>query len=313
MGKAKGHRLHPALGGQGLPADWRDHLTSPSVLRRLLAERGISPRHQWGQNFLIDGNILRKIMEYCALSPSDAVIEVGAGVGTLTRSLGRAAARVVALEIDPALVSVLEEAVAGLPAVTVREADALRVDWADLVAEARRHTGPGGRVKLVGNLPYYLTAPLLYRWLEEPLDWDMAVVTLQKEAAERLVAGPGSRVYGALSVLAAVRGGARLVAKVSPGCFFPRPLVWSAVAVMEHKGDLHLPPGLTDVLRAAFGQRRKTLLNALAGSPVAADREEAVAVLEGAGLDPGRRAEELSVSEFLTLAAAVTARRSVPR
>ncbi|MDI6893942.1 MAG: 16S rRNA (adenine(1518)-N(6)/adenine(1519)-N(6))-dimethyltransferase RsmA [Bacillota bacterium] len=313
MGKAKGHRLHPALAGEALPSDWREHLASPSVLRRLLAQRGVSPRHQWGQNFLIDGNILRKIVEHCALHPADVVIEVGAGVGTLTRALGRAAARVVALEIDPALVGVLEEAVADLPAVTVREADALRVDWAELLVEARRQAGPGGRVKLAGNLPYYLTALLLYLWLEEPLDWDMAVVTLQKEAAERLVAGPGSRAYGALSVLAAVRGGARLVAKVSPGCFFPRPLVWSAVAVLERKGDLHLPPGLTDVLRAAFGQRRKTLLNALAGSPVAAARGEAAVLLREAGVDPGRRAEELSVSEFLALAAVLSARRSSPR
>jgi len=293
-----------------LPSDWREHLAAPSVLRRLLEVRGVSPRRRWGQNFLVDGNILRKIVDCCVLDPADVVIEVGAGVGTLTRALGRVAGRVVALEVDPALVSILQEAVADLPAVTVREADALRVNWTDLVAEARREAGAGGRVKLVGNLPYYLTGPLLYRWLQEPLDWDMAVVTLQKEAAERLVADPGSRAYGPLSVLAAARGGARLATEVSPGCFFPRPKVWSAVVVMERRGDLHLPPGLTEVLRAAFGQRRKTLVNAMAGSAVAADREEAAALLRQAGLDAGRRAEELGVTEFLALAAAFTARRS---
>ena len=293
-----------------MPSDWREHLAAPSVVRRLLEARGVSPRRQWGQNFLVDGNIVRKIVDYCALNRGDVVIEVGAGVGTLTRPLGRVAARVVALEVDPALASILREVVADLPSVIVQEADALRVNWADLVAEARRQTAPGGRVKLVGNLPYYLTAPLLYLWLQEPLEWDMVVVTLQKEAAERLVAGPGSKAYGPLSVLAAVRGGARLATKVSPGCFFPRPMVWSAVVVLERQGDLHLPPGLTEVLRAAFGQRRKTLINALAGSAVATDREEAAALLRQAGVDGGRRAEELGPAEFLALAAVFTARRS---
>jgi len=309
VGKAKGHRVHPAVGQGILPPDWRERLTSPSVLHRLLVDRGITLRHQWGQNFLTDGNILRKIVESCELTPDDAVLEVGAGVGTLTRPLGRGAGWVMALEIDPALVSVLQEAVADLQTVTVLQADALRAEWPALVQEARRRAGPGGKVKLVGNLPYYLTSPLLYRWLEGPLDWDLAVLTLQKEAAERLVAGPGSKAYGALSVLTGVRAEARLVARVSPGCFFPRPLVWSALVVMERKGELAIPPGLMDVLRAAFGQRRKTLLNALAGSPVATDREEAAALLREAGIDPGQRAEELSVREFLALATCWTARR----
>lgn len=308
MGQAKGRSVHPALeGGEAVP-DWRDRLSSPSVLRRLLEERGVTPRRQWGQNFLIDGNILRKIVGCCDPGPSDAVIEVGAGVGTLTRPLGRLARRVVAVEVDPRLAGILREVVEDLPGVTVLEGDALRLPWRELVAEARGYAGPGGRVKLVGNLPYYLTAPLFYRWLEEPVDWDAVVVTLQKEAAERLVAGPGSGAYGALSVLAAVRGRARMEAKVSPGCFFPRPLVWSALVVVERTGGPVLPAGLVEVLRAAFGRRRKTLLNALAGSPVAADREEALGLLEQAGVDPGRRAEELGVEEFLRLAAVFSAR-----
>lgn len=305
MGKTKGHRLPAALAGRralaGEEGSWRDHLTSPSVLRELLRSRGVAPRHQLGQHFLTDGNILRKFLAACQLSSADAVVEVGAGVGTLTRPLGRLAGWVLALELDEALGRIAREAVEDLESVALSRADALRVDWSEVLAEARRQVGAGGAVKVVGNLPYYLTSPLLYQWLEQPLPWDLLVLTLQKEAADRLVASPGSKAYGALSVWAALRGEARAVARVAPSCFYPRPEVWSEIVTLQKRVQ-ELPPALSFVLRAAFGQRRKTLLNALAGSPLAADKAEAAALLREAGIDPGRRAETLPPGEFLALA-----------
>lgn len=327
MGQKAGNRLRAALGqtrpaaGPAKPAvepaesgpaesgagsverDWRDRLTSPSVLLPLLRRSDLVPDHRLGQNFLVDGNILRKMVNLVDPREGDVIVEVGAGLGTLTRPLGKRAGRVLALEYDAYLLPVLAEVVADLGTVEVMRADVLKLEWGPLLTAARERAGESGRVQLVGNLPYYLTSPLLYEWLGQPLPWQRLVITVQKEAAERLAAEPGSKEYGSLSVLCALRGGAKVVARLAPSSFYPRPHVWSALVLMERQGELALPLAVKKVVKACFGQRRKTMVNVLVMSGLLEDREQARRLLGEAGIDPQRRPETLHPEEFVDLAA----------
>lgn len=279
-----------------------DELASLATVRALLRRYGIRPRKRWGQNFLINPGILEKIVAAAEISPADTVVEIGPGIGALTARLTALAGRVVAVEIDRSLVALLKERFSACPNLFLVEGDALKADFDALVRAA------GGTLpyKVVANLPYYVTTPLLTRLLNTNFTVRLLVVMVQKEVALRLVARPGTKEYGSLSVLAQYRSEAELVAVVSRGSFFPAPAVDSAVVKLRLRSAP--PVAVPDeglffrVVRAAFGQRRKTLLNALAGAGLGRGRQEWEAVLKQAGIDPQRRGETLDLAAFAAIA-----------
>jgi 16S rRNA (adenine1518-N6/adenine1519-N6)-dimethyltransferase len=261
----------------------------------LLRARGLRPKKSLGQNYLIDPAILTRIAAAANLSPGDTVVEVGAGVGNLTRLLAEQAGRVLAVELDERLLPVLHEQLAAFANVEIVHGDILRIPDLDL---------PHLSYKAVGNLPYYITSAILRRFLENEPRPCLMVVTVQREVAERIVAGPGAMSLLAVSVQ--FYGQPCIVARIKAGAFYPRPEVDSALVRIDvgEQPTVALPEGVDDtvffrVARAGFSQKRKTLRNSLSGglrlSP--AQVEEALAQ---AGIDSRRRAETLSLEEWAT-------------
>jgi 16S rRNA (adenine1518-N6/adenine1519-N6)-dimethyltransferase len=280
---------------------------SAGGVRALLDRHGLRPRRDLGQNFLVDDALAERLVERAGVQAGDAVIEIGAGLGVLTRALAARAGRVRAVEVDAGLVRALR-AEAVLPAnVELIHADALELD---LVALARELAGAGRAVRVVANLPYASSSPLLRALLaarEALTDWS---VLLQREVALRIAARCGSRDYGSLAVLHALAARVERTGDLKPGCFHPRPKVVSTSLRIRPRADSPLRTGaggdelerVERVARAAFGQRRKTLANALA----AAFPPEAVAcAARAAGVDPGERAERLPAEAFLALSRAL--------
>lgn len=285
-------------------------LVSPVRLREALSRHGIKPRKSLGQNFLISGNVLDRIVAAAEIEPGDTVVEIGPGAGVLTRRLAAAGARVIAVELDTRLLPLLEESLTGLSdAVSVVQADALKVDYRRLLAEH----GAAGSFKVVANLPYYITSPFIARLLEERYAFSRAVVMVQREVAERLVAVPGTKAYGALSVLIRCYTIPEIVLRVSRKNFFPPPDVDSAVVRLQRLARPLVPPQKAPVffalVRAAFGQRRKMLSTALAGGGLGLAKESWRPVFETAGIDPRRRGETLTIEEFGLLAEAYVRHR----
>lgn len=261
-------------------------------------------RRALGQHFLRDTSIGEAIVAIARLMPSDICLEIGPGDGALTFRLAERAGRLLALEVDANLVAALRPRLASLSHVEIRHADARRFDYATLSA---LRPAPEGRVVAVGNLPFSASKPILERLVEARVAISEMVLTLQKEVAERVAAPPGSRRYGALSVLTQLYCEVRLVMVIPPGAFRPSPQVDSAVLHLRVLPAPRVPvadePGFRRLVKAAFGQRRKNLANALAGGlhcSVAAARER----LEAVGINPARRAETLSLSEFSRLSEA---------
>ncbi|MFO7275124.1 MAG: 16S rRNA (adenine(1518)-N(6)/adenine(1519)-N(6))-dimethyltransferase RsmA [Symbiobacteriaceae bacterium] len=281
-----------------------DDLANPGLLKQLMARYGLRPQHRLGQNFLIDGRVLDAIVAAAAIGPEDLVLEIGPGLGTLTQRLAARAGRVIGVEIDRGLVQVLRETVQkAYGNVEVIHGDAGRTDFHKLLAE---RLAPGQKAKVVANLPYYITTPLVMRLLEEHLPLSLAVVMVQKEVADRMVAPPGSKVYGALSVAVQYYTEPQVVLRVSRAAFLPQPEVDSAVVRMRFRAEPPVTAGeeaLFRVVRAAFGQRRKSLVNALTSLGIA--KAEVQVALEAAGIDPGRRGESLSLAEFAAVARAL--------
>lgn len=262
----------------------------------LLRRRGLRPRRSLGQHFLTEDRYLDRIVELAQLEPQDAVLEVGAGTGLLTRRLAAKAGAVVAVELDPRLADALEQVVQPGPVRVVR-GDAMDLDLAALFP-------PGLRRKVVANLPYGIASPLLVRLLREVPGLECLVVTVQLEVARRIVARPGSSDYGLLTVLVRLRADARLALQIPPGAFLPPPKVHSGVVVLTP----HPPPTVTDpdlldrLVRGAFAQRRKQLKNAW-GSLAPREALERAARLSG--VDLTRRGEELGPEEFCAFADAL--------
>lgn len=256
-------------------------------LREVLDDRGIRPTKALGQNFVIDPNTIRKVVEVAAVTPRDRVLEIGAGAGSLTLGLAAAAKQVIAVEFDRRLLPVLDETLAGADNVEVIAADAMTLPLAELRA-----------TKLVANLPYNIAVPVVVRVLEEaPQITDLMVMT-QREVGERLAAHPGSKAYGQVSVLVRYFGQATVAAKVSRRAFFPVPGVDSVLVRIERREPPRVgPEQLFPVVRAAFGQRRKTVRNAL----MSAGFHAAEAALAGAGIDPSARAESLRLEDFVAV------------
>ena len=264
---------------------------------RVVYRESVNVRRALGQHFLRDAGIARAIVDLVAPTERDVVVEIGPGHGALTGELARRAGRVIALEVDRALAAGLRER---LREVEIIEADARTWDYGRLSAP------PGGRVLVVGNLPYSVSKPIMMSLVGARRAIDQMAVMLQREVAERLAAAPGGKTYGGLSVLTQLYCDVRVALRVPPGAFRPPPQVESAVI---HLGVLPAPRVEVGderrfhvVVRAAFAQRRKTLANALAGGlgrPV----EDVRRALEAAGVDPGRRAETLTIREFGSVAA----------
>lgn len=273
------------------------------MVRALLRRHRVQARKGLGQNFLVDANVLAKILAAAELTPDSRVLEVGAGIGTLTRELARHAGRVLVVELDRSLRPVLQETLAGLEHVHVVYGDVLKLDLPALLTE---HGCPPCSV--VANIPYQITSPLLGLLLENKRFFQRLVLMVQKEVAQRLVAHPGSSEYGAMSVFVQYHAKAQLVTTVSRHSFLPPPNVDSAVVRLDPRPEPPQPVSdekqLFAVVHAAFAARRKTLLNTLSGG-LARPKEAVAAALQRAGIDPQRRGETLSVAEFITLAEAL--------
>ena len=271
--------------------------------RALLARLGLRAKKSWSQNFLVDERVHQAIVAATVRADDDWVVEIGAGLGTLTARLAAAVprGRVVAVEREADMLAVLAEQLAGVENVEVVAADALTFELAPVAARAARP------LTVAGNLPYGIASPLIFRLLAARRHVSRIVIMLQKEVADRLLAAPGTREYGALGVMVASLASVRRVARAPAGAFHPRPKVDSTV--------VELTPGSVPVtiddeevfsqtVHAAFEQRRKTLRNALSARFAA---ERVVAALEHTGIDGGRRGETLSLGEFAALAAALGA------
>jgi len=268
-----------------------------------LADRhGIAPRRSLGQHFLLDPNIARAIVRDAGIGPGDRVVEIGAGLGSLTLALDASGAEVVAVELDPGLVAALSDVLQGHPRVRVVQADAMRLDWDVLLG-----TGDAPWI-LCANLPYSIATPLVLDVLARVPRVVRSVVMMQREVGERLAARPGDDAYGAVSVRVAYRATASTIRRVPPEVFWPRPKVESVVVRLDR---LSAPPVRVDedrlwrVLDEAFAQRRKTMRNAL--RRLGLDPAEADAALAASGVAASARPEELSLDDFARVATAMPA------
>jgi 16S rRNA (adenine1518-N6/adenine1519-N6)-dimethyltransferase len=272
----------------------------PEGARALLSRHGLRAKKSWGQNFLVDPNVRRRIVAAAAPAAEDVVVEIGAGLGAITAGLAEAAGRVIAIERDPDLVPLLQAELAARENVTVSPTDALAYDFVAASREA------GRPLVVVGNLPYQITSPLLFAILDAGAAVARAVLMVQREVAERIVAPPGSKTYGRLSVMAQQQAAVEILFHVGAGAFHPPPAVTSTVLrATPRTAPLASVPDralFAEVVRVAFGTRRKMLRRALA--PAFGD-EQARAALARAGIADTRRAEELSVAELARLASAL--------
>lgn len=276
-------------------------LSDVRTLKNLLRAHNLRAVHRLGQHFLVDRQILLRICAACGAQPGELVLEIGPGPGALTQVLLQGGARVLAIELDRAMVSLLQHTLGDAAGLTLVQADVLTVD---LAAQLGRLLRPGERAKVAANLPYYITTPVVMRLLETALPLDRVVVTVQREVAERMVAGPGGKDYGALSIAVQYRAEAEIVLQVPRRAFWPVPAVDSAVVALQLRPQPAVAAPEAQffrVVRAAFGQRRKTLGNALAGG-MGIGKERAAALCAAAGIDPRRRGETLSLEEFAALA-----------
>ena len=271
-------------------------IANPSATRHILKKFKLRAVKGLGQNFLIDSDIVRRIVDAADIKSGDEVLEIGPGIGTLTQGLLEAGALVTAVEIDKKLPAVLKETLAGYENFRLIEGDILKINLSELMPR---------RFKVVANLPYYITTQILLTLLEKNLPVTKVVTMVQREVAERMTALPGSKIYGALSIAVQFRSEARIAFEVPPKSFLPPPEVTSAVVVCDiRKFPLELDENFFNkIVRAAFAQRRKTLLNSLTGAGFS--REKILSALGISGIDGSRRAETLSLEEFAKISAAL--------
>ena len=281
-----------------------DRLSSHQATKEVVQKHNFKFSKSLGQNFLIDTNVIDRILEGARVKEGDYVIEVGPGIGTLTKEMGRTAEKVVAIEIDKTLIPILEETLSDFPNIEVINQDILKVDVQELVKEKLN----GGPVKLVANLPYYITTPIVMKFLEEDIPVTDIVVMVQKEVADRMNAKPNTKDYGALSVAVQYYCDTEIVAKAPRHMFMPQPNVDSTVIGLHIREEKKYNVDNEDVffktVKASFGQRRKTLLNSLGGLGFL-NKEQIKEALQEANIDEKRRGETLSIEEFASLANAV--------
>ena len=274
-------------------------LYSPKQIQETLDKHGFKFSKSLGQNFLIDGNIVRKIVREANITKDDYVIEIGPGMGTLTEELALNAKKVVAVELDKKLLPILAETLEPYTNVEIIHGDILKIDVKKLIDEKF----DGGPVKVVANLPYYVTTPIIGKLLEDNLNIDSIIVMVQKEVAERMAAGPGSKVYSSLSIFVNFYCNPKVVVKVPNTVFMPRPKIESAVIKLDLKKSL---PDINreqffKVVKAAFSKRRKTIVNSLSTYGFNVDKEIIIEALEMSGISLSERAENISVEDFIKL------------
>ncbi|MFZ5646192.1 MAG: 16S rRNA (adenine(1518)-N(6)/adenine(1519)-N(6))-dimethyltransferase RsmA [Bacillota bacterium] len=274
-------------------------VAAPSAVRDLLEKYSFRCRKSMGQNFLVDANIVNKIVSSASLDKDDVVVEIGPGLGVITRAAATMAKKVISVELDRNLLPILEETLQGTGNVSIVPGDAMEVDLDDIV---KTHAGHSGRYKLIANLPYYITTPLIMRLLRSGFNISSLVIMMQLEVAERIAALPGGKDYGALTVAVQYYTEVRYLFRVPNTVFIPRPDVDSAVVRLDKRSRPAVETPDEDLffktVRGSFGQRRKTLLNALGSAFPHIARDGLKALLEKAGIDPSRRGETLDIEEF---------------
>ena len=277
-----------------------DRLSSHQATKEVVQKHNFKFSKSLGQNFLIDTNVIDRILEGARVKEGDYVIEVGPGIGTLTKEMGRSAEKVVAIEIDKTLIPILEETLVDFPNIEVINQDILKVNVQELVKEKLN----GGPVKLVANLPYYITTPIVMKFLEEDIPVTDIVVMVQKEVADRMNAQPSTKDYGALSVAVQYYCDTEIVAKAPRHMFVPQPNVDSIVIGLHVRDEKKYIVDNEDIffktVKASFGQRRKTLLNSLGGLGFLS-KDQIKEALKAANIDEKRRGETLSIDEFANL------------
>lgn len=277
-------------------------LSNPQKTIEIIKKYDFVFQKKYGQNFLIDAHVLDKIIDAAEIGPDDFVLEIGPGIGTLTQYLAESAREVTAVEIDSHLIPILEETLQNYDNVTVLNEDILKVD----IAELARQKNKGKPIKVVANLPYYITTPIIMGLFESHVPIDNITVMVQKEVAERMQVGPGTKDYGALSLAVQYYAKPYLAANVPPNCFIPRPKVGSAVIRLTKYQE---PPVqvkderlMFRLIRASFNQRRKTLQNSLSNSPeLNITKAQTAEALEKMGLPAAVRGEKLTLEQFARL------------
>lgn len=289
-------------------------LYSPSTIADIRERYNFQLSRSLGQNFITDRSIIERIVEGAGVGENDLVIEIGPGIGVLTAEAAEASARVIAVEIDSKLIPILSETLAQYDNIKVINQDILKTDVNKIIEEEQAAGNFTGAVRIIGNLPYYITTPIIMGLLESGVKADSITVMMQKEVADRIKASPGSKTYGAISAAVQYYCIVEQIASVPKEVFVPRPKVDSAVLNLHIRKEK--PVELTDekmffaCIRSGFGQRRKTLLNSLTGT-AGLSKEDIRTILSTVGIDPVRRAETLNMEEFAAIAneAAACSRR----
>ncbi len=277
-------------------------LGNPTGTIEILKKYNFNFQKRYGQNFLIDSHILEKIVEASGITKEDCVLEIGPGIGTMTQYLAESARHVLAVEIDASLIPILQDTLSPYDNVTIIHEDILKVDINQLVQEYN----DGRPVKVVANLPYYITTPIIMGLFESHVPLESITIMVQKEVADRMQVGPGTKDYGALSLAVQYYAKPEVVTYVSPGCFIPKPNVGSAVIRLTRYKE---PPVQVEdeallfrLIRAAFNQRRKTLANSIANAgELPYSREQTQEALEKLGLSASVRGEALTLKQFAEL------------
>lgn len=277
-----------------------EKLSNPQVTIEIIKKYDFAFQKRFGQNFLIDGRVIDKIIAAANITKEDTVLEIGPGIGTMTQYLAEAAGQVIAVEIDKNLLPIYEETLADYDNVTIINNDILKVDIHELIK------GKADKVKVVANLPYYITTPIIMGLFENHIPAESITVMVQKEVADRMQSGPGSKDYGALSLAVQYYAQPYIVANVPPNCFMPRPNVGSAVIRLTSWEN---PPVtvkdeklMFKLIRASFNQRRKTLQNGINNSPdLSFTKEQVVEALREMGLPETVRGEALTLEQFARL------------
>ena len=277
-------------------------LTSPSEIENLMRRYDLRFHKRFGQNFLIDENILNRIADAAEISLSDSVLEIGSGIGTLTQALALRAKKVTTVEIDTRLIPVLNETLSEYNNIRLVNSDFLRCDLSDLGFSQDES------IKVVANLPYYVTTPIIMTLLESDLSIKRMTFLVQKEVGERLAAKPGTKAYGSLTVAARYYADCEKCFDVPASAFMPKPRVDSSVIALTRRPATYEPADkkvFFTIVKAAFLNRRKTLINSLTGN-TAYDRETLIAAMTAVGIDPGVRGERLTGETFAELADQLT-------
>ncbi len=289
-------------------------LGTPGNTVDILKKYNFSFQKKYGQNFLVDTHILEKIIEVSGITKQDCVLEIGPGIGTMTQYLAENAHQVVAVEIDRALIPILRDTLSSYHNVDIINEDILKVDIKRIAEEKNG----GNSIKVVANLPYYITTPIIMGLFESGVPLESITVMVQKEVAERMTVGPGTKDYGALSLAVQYYAEPKVMMHVSPSCFLPKPNVGSAVIRLTRHKDAPVrvreEGQMFAIIRASFNQRRKTLVNGLSNAAqLRLPKQDVAEALERMGLPPAVRGEALTLAQFAELSDILTEKRQENR